>query len=155
MAEQDFDPRCWIAGTDADRPRMLHTMMRVRDPQASIRFYVEGLGMKLVDVFEIPERRLTAHFLGFEEGQQDGFLELAWYWDAEAAYTHGSGYGHVSVGAPDFDATFARLKAFGAEVLAEPFRIFPGGPRLAMVKDPDGYAVEIVQARRAQAEERA
>jgi lactoylglutathione lyase len=118
-----------------------------------VRFYVDGLGMKLIDVFQIESRRLTAHFLGFEEGQQDGFLELAHYWDAEAPYTHGTGYGHVSVGAPDFFAAFERLKAMGAEVLSEPMRIFPGGPLLAMVKDPDGYAVEIVQARRDAGEE--
>jgi lactoylglutathione lyase len=147
-ATPDFDPKRWIAGTDATETRLLHTMLCVRDPQASLRFYVDVFGMKVVDVVEIETTRLTAYFLGSNENQTDGFLELAHFWDAAEPYSHGTGFGHVSIGAPDFAATLTALEALGTEFLVRPMIMFPGGPQLALVKDPDGYTVEFIQARR-------
>ncbi len=147
---EGFDPKYWLAGTDATERRILHTMMRVKDPKVALPFYTDGLGMKLVHTYEIESRGITAFFLSYDENATDGFLELAHYWKAEGPYSHGTGYGHIAVGVPDFKATFEKLEAMGAEVIARPYILFPGGPHLAMVKDRDGYAVEIIQARRSE-----
>jgi lactoylglutathione lyase len=147
-ATKDFDPKYWLAGTDAKDRRILHTMMRVKDPETALHFYVDGLGMKLVHRYEIESKRLTAFFLSFDENSTDGFLELAHYWDADAPYSHGSGYGHIAVGVPDFYEAVAKLEAMGTEIVARPYILFAGGPKLAMVKDPDGYLVELIQAKR-------
>jgi lactoylglutathione lyase len=148
VATPDFDPKYWIAGTDATTSRILHTMMRIADPERALRFYVEGLGMTLVYTFDIEQKRLTGYFLSFDANSTDGFLELAHYWDVGADYSHGSGYGHIAVGAPDLHGLIAKLAAMGVEVVKEPYILFPGGPQLAMVRDPDGYMVELIQARR-------
>lgn len=141
------DPRYWIGGMDATAPRILHTMMRIKDPDAALRFYVDGLGMKLVHRFDLEAKRLTALFLSFDETSVDGFLELAHYWDTATPFSHGTGYGHIAVGAPDLEGALARLEAMGAEVAMRPYKLFETGPTLAMVKDPDGYVVELVQSR--------
>ncbi len=148
VAVEDFNPAYWIAGTDATSSRILHTMMRIADPEATMRFYIDGLGMKLVHRFELESKRMTAYFFSFDENSVDGLLELAHAWDADQPYSHGNGYGHIAVGSPDFDASFAKLEAMGAEVVKCPYKLFESGPKLAMVKDPDGYVIELVQARR-------
>jgi lactoylglutathione lyase len=145
---QDFNPRYWIAGTEAKVPRVLHTMLRVSDPKAALEFYVDLIGMKLIDVFEVEANRLTAYFLAFDETQVDGFLELAYVEGADTPYSHGTGYGHVSIGAPDFASLVAKLEATGVEFVVKPMRLFPGGPQLTLVKDPDGYVVEFIQGHR-------
>jgi lactoylglutathione lyase len=144
----EFDARYWVWGSDAHKPRVLHTMIRVSDFEAALRFYVDGLGMAVKDRYDIEARRVTAIYLGFGDYAEGGVLELAHNWDATEPCSHGSGYGHLAIGVPDIDATIAKLKAMGAEVTLPPTRYFAGAPQLAFVKDPDGYSIELIQTRR-------
>ena len=137
----------WVWGADATRPRFLHTMIRVRDFDASLRFYVDGLGMKVLDRFEIEARRVTAFFIGFGGYEDGGCLELTHLWDVDA-YTHGTGYGHIAIGVPDLPGALAKLEAMGVEVTQRPVKYFADAPHLAFVKDPDGYSVELIQTRK-------
>jgi lactoylglutathione lyase len=144
MADDEFVPAYWVWGTDARRPRLLHTMIRVRDIDASLRFYVDGLGMKLLNRYDFEQGRFSILFVGFGDYDEGGVIELTWNWDADG-YTHGSGYGHVSVGAPDIHETVRRLEGVGADITVRPKPQAPGAPLLAFANDPDGYAVELIQ----------
>lgn len=144
----ELNPKLWVWGTHDSKPRFLHTMIRVKDLDASLRFYIDGLGMKKLDEpFDVPVRRVTAIFIGFESYAAGGCLELVNYWDAEGPYSHGSGYGHISIGVPDIDAMVARIEAMGAQFTLRPTVLLEGGPQVAFFKDPDGYMVELVQTR--------
>jgi lactoylglutathione lyase len=144
----EFNPRLWVWGTNASKPRVLHSMVRVKDFDAAMRFYVDGLGMEVLGRFDVATRRSTGVFLGFGDYDAGGVLELAHKWDHEGPYTHGTGYGHIAIGVPDITATVAKLEGMGAEVTARPKELIAGGPAVAFVKDPDGYEVELIQTKR-------
>ena len=143
-----FDPKLWVWGARDESPRFLHTMIRVKDFEASMRFYVDGLGMTVLDRFDVPVRRSTGVFLGFADYAAGGLLELAQNWDAEGPYSHGTGYGHIAIGVPDIMAMVAKLEAMGSEITLRPKVLLAGGPHVAFAKDPDGYSVELIETRR-------
>lgn len=143
-----IDP-LWVWGEADDRPRVLHSMLRVRDVDASLRFYCDGLGMTLLDRYDFEQGRFSILFLSFA-GYRDGpaALELTYNWDTDADYTLGSGYGHLAIGVPDVTAMYERLADHGGTQVTAPKTMLAGAPELAFVKDPDGYAVELIQIRR-------
>ena len=145
----EIDP-LWVWGDDTPSPRVLHTMLRVRDVDASLCFYRDGLGMTVLDRYDFEAERFSILFLSFA-GYRDGpaALELTWNWDQDADYTHGSGYGHVAIGVPDVASMWERLAAFGGKLGTAPKSMLPGAPQLAFVQDPDGYAIELIQIDRA------
>jgi lactoylglutathione lyase len=147
-ATKDFDPALWTWGTHDTQMRYLHAMIRVQDFGPAERFYIEGLGMKVLTKFTVPMRRVDAMFIGFADYAQGGLLELVKPWDHEGPHTHGSGYGHIAIGAPDILGTLQKLTSMGVEVTTPPTVLLPGGPRVAFVKDFDGYAIELIETRR-------
>jgi lactoylglutathione lyase len=143
-----IDP-LWVWGEQSERPRVLHSMIRVRDVDASLRFYRDGLGMSVLDRYDFEPGQFSILFLSFA-GYRDGpaALELTYNWNRTEDYTHGSGYGHVAIGVPDVPATYERLASFGATQVVAPKSMVAGAPLLAFVKDPDGYSIELIQTRR-------
>jgi lactoylglutathione lyase len=124
--------------------RYLHTMVRITDPDRSRAFY-EALGFTFSGDFDIVrngEREATNYF--FSIGDQENVLELTFNHDGRA-YEIGTGYGHIAIGVGDLDGTLARLKEQGIEPEREPYRVREGGSRLAFVKDPDQYRVELIE----------
>lgn len=146
---KQVDP-LWVWGEDTEKPRLLHSMFRVRDVDASLRFYCDGLGMTLLDRYDFEAGRFSILFLSYA-GYRDGpaALELTYNWDQDSSYTHGSGYGHIAIGVPDVPAMWTRLAEFGGVQGTAPKAMLPGAPQLAFVTDPDGYAIELIQIRRA------
>lgn len=146
--ETEFDPM-WAWGDKEEKPRFLHSMIRVRDVDAALRFYRDGLGMTLLDRYDFEAARFSILFLSFS-GYRDGpaALELTYNWDQGEDYSHGSGYGHVAIGVPDVSAMYERLADYGGTQVTAPKRMVEGAPQLAFVKDPDGYAIELIQTRR-------
>ncbi|WP_250504208.1 VOC family protein [Caballeronia sp. AZ7_KS35] len=140
----------WAWGDVEEKPRFLHSMIRVRNVDNALRFYVDGLGMKLLDRYDFETGRFSILFLSFS-GYRDGpaALELTYNWDQGEDYTHGSGYGHVAIGVPDVAQMFERLVEYGGTQVTPPKVLLAGAPQLAFVKDPDGYAIELIQTRRA------
>ena len=106
--------RLWVWGSKAQRPRLLHSMIRIRDVDASLRFYVDGMGMKLLDRYDIEAHRFSILFLSFDEYEDGPALELTYNWGVEEPYTHGSGYGHIALGVPDVAQTVGALAQFQA-----------------------------------------
>lgn len=146
--DETIDP-LWAWGEAGDRPRLLHSMIRVRDVEKSLRFYCDGLGMTLLDRYDFEQDRFSILFLSFA-GYRDGpaALELTWNWDLDEDYSHGTGYGHVAIGVPDVAETYKHLSEHGGTPVTAPKQMLPGAPQLAFVKDPDGYAIELIQIRR-------
>ncbi|WP_426387811.1 VOC family protein [Sphingobium sp. R-21] len=143
-----IDP-LWVWGEDAAGPRLLHSMLRVRDVDATLRFYCDGLGMTLLDRYDFEADRFSILFLSYA-GYRDGpaAIELTYNWDQSDDYTHGSGYGHIAIGVPDVSEIWSRLVDYGGRQGTAPKSMMPGAPELAFVYDPDGYAIELIQTRR-------
>ena len=125
--------------------RMLHTMLRVKDLDASLKFYVDTLGMKLLRKRDYPDGKFTLAFVGYGGEADSTVLELTHNWGSDA-YDLGTGYGHVAIGVDDIYASCAALEKAGAKVIR------PAGPMkadasivIAFLEDPDGYKVELIQ----------
>ena len=146
--ERSNDDALWAWGANAERPRMLHSMIRVRDVEKSLHFYVDGLGMKLLDRYDIEQGRFSILFLSYGDYDDSPAIELTYNWDKNEDYTHGNGYGHIAIGVPDIEGTYHRLASFGGTLSTPPKRLMPGAPQLCFVKDPDGYAIELIETKR-------
>src|SRR5271154_2177378 len=95
--------KLWVWGVDAERPRLLHSMIRVRDVDASLRFYRDGIGMRVLDRYDFEEHKFSILFLSFDDYDAGPAIELTYNWGVEEPYSHGSGYGHVALGVPDVE----------------------------------------------------
>jgi lactoylglutathione lyase len=74
--------------------KYLHTMVRVTDLEASLRFYRDALGLDLLSVREVPAGRFTLAFLA-APGDRSAQVELTYNWDPET-YTGGRNFGHLA-----------------------------------------------------------
>jgi lactoylglutathione lyase len=124
--------------------RLLHTMLRVGDLEASIRFYCEVLGMKLIRRDDFPDGRFTLAFVGYGDESDHTVIELTHNWDT-SAYTIGDAYGHIALGVNDIYATCAEITAKGGKVIRAPGAMKHGNTVIAFVEDPTGYKVELIQ----------
>lgn len=127
------------------QPRMLHTMIRVKDLDASLDFYTRLLGMDLLRKTDFPGGRFTLAFVGFGPEESQAVIELTHNWDQEGPYELGSGYGHVALGVPDIYGTCRALSEAGAKVVREPGPMKHGSTVIAFVEDPDGYKIELIE----------
>lgn len=118
--------------------KYLHTMVRVSDLEASLRFYCEALGLQEVRRNDYPAGRFTLVFLAAPESP-DAELELTWNWDPEA-YTGGRNFGHLAFAVDDIYASCARLQAHGVTILRP-----PRDGRMAFVRSPDQISIELLQ----------
>lgn len=118
--------------------KYLHTMVRVSDLQASLRFYCDALGLRVMDVNEVPHGRFTLVFLA-APGDDQAQVELTWNWD-ERDYSGGRNFGHLAYAVDDIYATCERLQAHGVAIARPPRDGF-----MAFVRSPDGISVELLQ----------
>jgi lactoylglutathione lyase len=118
--------------------KYLHTMVRVTDLDASIDFYCNKLGLKLLSRRDIPAGRFTLAFLA-APGDDSAQVELTHNWDPEA-YTGGRNFGHLAYAVDDIYALCAHLQASGV-VINRP----PRDGHMAFVRSPDGIAIELLQ----------
>ena len=118
--------------------RYLHTMVRVRDLDASLRFYCDGLGLLEVRRKEVPAGRYTLVFLAAPESPE-AELELTFNWDAED-YGSARNFGHLAFAVDDIYATCAHLQSLGVTI-ARP----PRDGRMAFVRSPDLISIELLQ----------
>lgn len=123
--------------------RMLHTMLRVRDLQASIDFYTRLLGMTLLRQKDYPEGRFTLAFLGYGAESEQTVLELTHNWDV-SDYEMGNAFGHIAIAVADVYQACDVIKAAGGRVIREAGPMKHGTTILAFVADPDGYQIELL-----------
>jgi lactoylglutathione lyase len=124
--------------------RLLHTMIRVKDLDASLRFYCDLLGMRLLRKQDYPGGRFTLAFVGYGDETTSSVIELTYNWDTHQ-YDLGSGFGHLAIGLPDICKACEELRAQGVPIVREPGPMKHGTPEIAFVEDPDGYRIELIQ----------
>ena len=116
----------------------LHTMVRVTDLDASLRFYRDALGLEVLSVREVPQGRFTLAFLA-APGNSSAQVELTYNWDPET-YTGGRNFGHLAYAVDDIYATCARLQAHGVAIVRPPRDGY-----MAFVRSPDHISIELLQ----------
>jgi len=123
--------------------RYLHTMVRVRDLDASLRFYCEGLGLREMRRKENSAGRYTLVFLAADE-TPDAEIELTWNWPAEDGSTEDYGsarnFGHLAFHVDDIHALCAHLQAMGITINRP-----PRDGHMAFVRSPDLVSIELLQ----------
>ena len=126
--------------------RLLHTMLRVKDLDASLRFWIDHFGMKLLRRRDYPEGKFTLAFVGYGDESNHSVLELTYNWGRHD-YQLGDAFGHVAIGVDDIRVTCERLRAQGVPITREPGPMKHGSTVIAFVEDPNGYKVELIQGR--------
>ncbi|KAF2802500.1 glyoxylase I [Mytilinidion resinicola] len=152
-----------VTETDVETYRMNHTMIRIKDPEISLKFYQDVMGMDLKRVTERTAGGFNLYFLGYGPpavqsanghnpvADREGLLELTWNYGTEKdpnfKYHDGNaerqGFGHICISVDDLDAACAR---FEEKKVNWKKRLTDGRMKnIAFVLDPDGYWIEVVQ----------
>ena len=119
--------------------KYLHSMVRVHDLDASLRFYCEGLGLREVRRAEVPEGKYTLVFLSAADSPE-AEIELTWNWGSQEDYGSARNFGHLAFRVEDIYATCARLQAMGY-IIHRP----PRDGHMAFVRSPDLISIELLQ----------
>ncbi len=119
--------------------KYLHTMVRVRDLDASLRFYCDGLGLKEIRRMENAAGKFTLIFLAAEE-TPNAEIELTYNWGSEEDYGSARNFGHLAFRVDNIYDTCARLQAMGY-LISRP----PRDGHMAFVRSPDLISIELLQ----------
>ena len=118
--------------------KYLHTMVRVTDLDASLRFYCDALGLKELSRKDNQQGRFTLVFLA-APGDESAQVELTYNWDPET-YTGGRNFGHLAYEVDNVYATCQRLMDHGVTINRP-----PRDGWMAFVRSPDNISVELLQ----------
>jgi lactoylglutathione lyase len=118
--------------------KYLHTMIRVTDLPATLRFFCDGLGLREIRRIDNDKGRFTLVFLAVP-GDEDAQVELTFNWDPES-YSGGRNFGHLAYEVDDIYALCSHLAGLGV-VINRP----PRDGRMAFVRSPDQISVELLQ----------
>lgn len=122
--------------------KMLHTCIRVKDLDASLKFYKDALGLVETRRKEFPEYKFDLVYLANEIGGYE--VELTYNYDVEKPYELGNGYGHMAIGVEDLEGMRDKHIELGYEVTD--LKGLPGDkPNYYFVTDPDGYKIEVIR----------
>jgi len=119
--------------------KYLHTMIRVTDLDASLRFYCDHLGLENVGRYDIEEGRFTLVFLAPPD-QPEAQIELTHNWD-EKEVDEGRNFGHLAYEVEDIYATCEKLSEAGITINRP-----PRDGRMAFIRSPDNVSIELLQA---------
>ena len=124
--------------------KYLHSMVRVRELAASLRFYCDGLGLREVRRKENAQGRFTLVFLSAPESPE-AEVELTWNWPSEDGsipedYGSARNFGHLAFRVDDIYALCAHLQSMGV-VINRP----PRDGHMAFVRSPDLISIELLQ----------
>jgi lactoylglutathione lyase len=119
--------------------KYLHTMVRVSDLDASLKFYCDALGLRELRRSEHEAGRFTLIFLA-APGDDSAQVELTHNWD-ESGYTGGRNFGHLAYAVDDIYAACQKLADHGVTINRP-----PRDGRMAFVRSPDGISIELLQA---------
>ena len=126
--------------------KYLHTMIRISDIDASLRFFCDGLGLYEVRRYDSESGRFTLIFLAATDDmetartQKAPLIELTYNWDPED-YTGGRNFGHLAYRVDDLYALCTRLQDLGITIHRP-----PRDGHMAFIKSPDGISIELLQS---------
>ena len=118
--------------------KYLHTMVRVTNLDASLKFYCDALGLHEVARKEVPQGRFTLVFLA-APGDEDAQVELTYNWDPEV-YGEGRNFGHIAYEVKDIYATCETLMKHGVTINRPPRDGY-----MAFIRSPDNISIEFLQ----------
>lgn len=122
--------------------KMLHTCIRVKNLEDSLKFYKDALGLVETKRVDYEDYKFSLVYLSNEEGGYE--IELTYNYDVEKPYELGNGFSHIAIGVEDVELTRERHKNLGYEVTE--LKGLPGKPKdYYFVTDPDGYKVEVIR----------
>ncbi|HEY7470867.1 MAG TPA: VOC family protein [Gemmatimonadota bacterium] len=124
------------------KPKLLHTMIRVKDLDRSVRFYTDVLGLTEQRRRVLERADATLVFLSDEAGHHA--IELTFNHDGRD-YELGNQFGHFALGVADLEAARNELAAHGVEFSRGPYRVSTGGSLIAFIRDPDGIEIELIE----------
>ena len=119
--------------------KYLHTMVRVRDIEASKKFYCDLLGLVETRRKDLEAGKATLVFLSEPGGGPGNEIELTYNWGSDETYTGGRNFGHLAYEVDNIYETCARLQAAGVTINRP-----PRDGRMAFVKSPDGISIELL-----------
>ncbi len=119
--------------------KYLHTMVRVRDLDASLRFYCEGLGLREARRIDNEKGKFTLIFLSAPESPE-AEIELTHNWGSDEDYGSSRNFGHLAFRVDDINATCAHLQAMGVTINRP-----PRDGHMAFVRSPDLVSIELLQ----------
>ena len=122
--------------------KLLHTMIRVKNIEESLKFYTEVLNMKIES-----KRRLEDCWLYFLSDEEETCqIELTYNDETpQEGYNTGNGFGHFAFSINSFEDFTKKINNLGYEYLYEPFDLNGKGSMIAFIKDPDGYEIELIE----------
>ena len=118
--------------------RYLHTMIRVRDLEAALDFFVNKLGLQEIRRKDVPAGKFTLVFLATGPGAPE--IELTHNWDQDEAYSVGRNFGHLAYEVEDIYGLCEKLHKEGVTILRP-----PRDGRMAFIRSPDQISVELLQ----------
>jgi lactoylglutathione lyase len=119
--------------------KYLHSMVRVRDLDATLRFFCEGLGLRETRRIENAAGKFTLVFLSAAESPE-AEIELTWNWGSTEDYGSARNFGHLAFRVDDIYATCAHLQAMGVTINRP-----PRDGHMAFVRSPDLISIELLQ----------
>lgn len=122
--------------------KLLHTMIRVKNIEESLKFYTELMNMKLAE-----KRRLEDCWLYFLTDESNtNQIELTYNDETpKDGYKIGNGFGHLAFSVESFEEFTKKMETLGYKYLYEPFDLTGKGSLIAFVNDPDGYEIELIE----------
>ncbi len=119
--------------------KYLHSMVRVRDLDANLRFFCAGLGLREMRRNDYPQGKFTLVFLAAEESPE-AEIELTWNWGSEENYGSARNFGHLAFAVDDIYATCTHLQKMGITINRP-----PRDGHMAFVRSPELISVELLQ----------
>lgn len=119
--------------------KYLHTMLRIKDKETSLSFFVDALGLKEIRTIDVEEGRFSLIFLA-AEGNEESQIELTHNWDGDDLGEGSRNFGHLAYEVDDIYEVCQRLQEKGVKINRP-----PRDGRMAFVKSPDNISVEILQ----------
>ncbi len=120
--------------------KFLHTMIRVKDLDRSLDFFVNKLGLVETRRYENESGKFTLVFLATAKGEPE--IELTYNWDQVEEYTFGRNFGHIAFLVDNIYDTCDRLMKNGVQILRP-----PRDGHMAFIKSPDNQSIELLQAK--------
>ena len=124
--------------------RILHTMIRVKSLEDSIKFYENFFSMRVLRKQDFPEGKFSLAFIGYGEEDENTVIELTYNWDT-TEYDHGNAFGHTAIEVEDAYKTCDDIRKKGGRVIREAGPMMHGTTIIAFIEDPNGYKIELIQ----------
>lgn len=122
--------------------KFLHAMIRVKDVKKSVKFYTELFDLNLVNEMRLDDCSL--YFLADQDGQTQ--IELTANDETPSeGYNVGNGFGHFAFGVDSIDEFTEKMHDLGYSYTYEPFKLEGYDLKIAFLKDPDGYEIEVIE----------